>query len=93
VVGWICTACSIRRATRWLMLLAVRRLKMVWGRRRGDDTIVADNERWSLSCPNPTDLGRCRTAFEQHATIVARLIEHAVQIQPATYRTLVTTLA
>lgn len=65
------TACWITRAKRWLRFLAVRRLKMVWGRRRGDGTIVAGNKVMESLMPQRNDLSRCVTAFEQNGTIVA----------------------
>lgn len=40
------------------------RIKMVWGGRRGNGTIVAGKKRWSTPMPQPNDLSRSLTALE-----------------------------
>src|SRR6202040_864336 len=49
--------------------LSVR--EMLWGRRRGDGTIVAVANRWSAPMPQPNDLSRSLVALDQDSTIIA----------------------
>ena len=44
---------------------------MLWGRRRGDGTIVAVANRWSAPMPQPNDLSRSLVALDQDSTIIA----------------------
>src|SRR6059058_5130006 len=44
---------------------------MLWGRRRGDGTIVAVANRWSAPMPQPNDLSRSLVAPDQDSTIIA----------------------
>src|SRR5258708_21763877 len=44
---------------------------MVWGRRRGDGTIVAAGNRWSAVMPQPNDLSRSLVPLDQDSTIIA----------------------
>src|SRR6202045_1798655 len=44
---------------------------MLWGRRRGDGTIVATANRWSAPMPQPNDLSRSLVALDQDSTIIA----------------------
>src|SRR5580692_1840756 len=44
---------------------------MLWGRRRGDGTIVAVANRWSAAMPQPNDLSRSLVALDQDSTIIA----------------------
>src|SRR5436305_2386090 len=44
---------------------------MLWGRRRGDGTIVAVANRWSALMPQPNDLSRSLVALDQDSTIIA----------------------
>src|SRR5712672_2099343 len=44
---------------------------MLWGRRRGDGTIVAVANRWSAPMPQPNDLSRSLIALDQDSTIIA----------------------
>src|SRR5580693_1094578 len=46
-------------------------LEMLWGRRRGDGTIVAVANRWSAPMPQPNDLSRSLVALDQDSTIIA----------------------
>src|SRR3954471_20465512 len=43
---------------------------MLWGRRRGDGTIVAGSVM-ELPMPKPADLNRCLAALDQEHTIIA----------------------
>src|SRR5438105_15129875 len=43
---------------------------MVWGRRRGDGTIVAVANGWSALMPQPNDLSRSLVALDQDSTII-----------------------
>ena len=45
--------------------------EMLWGRRRGDGTIVAVANRWSALMPQPNDLSRSLVALDQDSTIIA----------------------
>jgi hypothetical protein len=45
--------------------------EMLWGRRRGDGTIVAVANRWSAPMPQPNDLSRSLVALDQDSTIIA----------------------
>src|SRR6202030_2352849 len=45
--------------------------EMLWGRRRGDGTIVAEANRWSAPMPQPNDLSRSLVALDQDSTIIA----------------------
>src|SRR5580693_5661541 len=47
------------------------RREMVWGRRRGNGTIVAVANRWSALMPQPNDLSRSLVALDQDSTIIA----------------------
>src|SRR6059058_3532046 len=44
---------------------------MLWGRRRGDGTIVAVANRWSAPMPQRNDLSRSLVALDQDSTIIA----------------------
>jgi transposase len=50
---------------------AFARIEMLWGRRRGDGTIVAVANRWSAPMPQPNDLSRSLVALDQDSTIIA----------------------
>ena len=47
------------------------KIEMLWGRRRGDGTIVAVANRWSAPMPQPNDLSRPLVALDQDSTIIA----------------------
>ena len=56
--------CVCRRVRGWDQ-------EMLWGRRRGDGTIVAVANRWSAPMPQPNDLSRSLVALDQDSTIIA----------------------
>ena len=45
--------------------------EMLWGRPRGDGTIVAVANRCSAPMPQPNDLSRSLVALDQDSTIIA----------------------
>src|SRR5216684_868563 len=47
------------------------RIKMVWGERRGEGTIVAANEPTECPMPQPNDLSGSLAALDQDNTLIA----------------------
>src|SRR5512132_271703 len=58
-----------RGAARRVIRRARRRLKMLWGERRGQGTFVAGNNRRSV--PQPNDLSRSLATLEPDNTLIA----------------------
>src|SRR5580704_747472 len=72
--GWNPPPSSAESATNLVAAGGVARgwdPEMLWGRRRGDGTIVAVANRWSAAMPQPNDLSRSLVALDQDSTIIA----------------------
>src|SRR5258708_40079567 len=68
--GWIIGHCASQVVSNSVDSLTGDR-EMLWGRRRGDGTIVAVANRWSAPMPQPNDLSRSLVALDQDSTIIA----------------------
>src|SRR6202043_3133657 len=67
-LGYYCADGGARKAA--VFLRSDFHREMLWGRRRGDGTIVAVANRWSAPMPQPNDLSRSLVALDQDSTII-----------------------